>query len=80
VVASLSQFNHSTASIALLVAFLGRNLLELLLVLVLLADMVLRALMEQCPTTSAGQRTAGVVLAHGVGNAGLLIGNVRRWG
>jgi hypothetical protein len=54
VIASLDQFNGSTAKAALLVAMLGRSLLEDLFVLVLLADMVLRALMEQCPASSAG--------------------------
>jgi hypothetical protein len=76
VVASLRELNCSTANTALLVAILDRSLFELLFLVVPLAGVILCALIELYLAASAGQFTAGVVLADGVGDFRLRIGDV----
>jgi hypothetical protein len=76
VVASLCELNRSTANTALLVAVLDRSLLEFLFLVVSLAGVILCALIELYLAASAGQFTAGVVLADGIGDLGLRIGDV----
>jgi hypothetical protein len=76
VVASLCEFNRSTANTALLVAVLDRSLLEFLFLVVSLAGVILCALIELYLAASAGQFTAGVVLADGICDLGLRIGDV----
>jgi hypothetical protein len=59
-----------------LVSLLLRGLLELLLVLVLLTDMVLRALIEEVLAAGARQLATSSVLANGVRDIGLRICDV----
>jgi hypothetical protein len=76
VVASLCELNRSTANTALLVAVLDRSLFKFLFLVVSLAGVVLCALVELYLAASAGQFTAGVVLADGICDLGLRIGDV----
>jgi hypothetical protein len=66
VVARLGQLYSRAADIALLVALLRSRFLELLPVLVLLALMVLRALVEKGLALDARRRAAVFALADGI--------------
>lgn len=79
VVTSFNQLDYGAALAAVLVAVLGREFLELLLVLVLLADVVLGALSEDVLAADTGQLTTYIVLADGVCDVGWLAGHVCRW-
>jgi hypothetical protein len=76
VVTGFRKLHSSTANTALLVAVLDRSLLELLLLFVSHTGMVLCTLVEQYLAASAGQLSAGVVLADGIGDLRLRIGDV----
>lgn len=77
VIASLRQFDCSTTDIALLISLFSCSLLKLLLVLSLLADVVLRSMIEQCLAPSTGQLATGFVFANGVRDVRIWVGNVR---
>jgi len=66
VVASFRQLDCSTADVTLLVPLLSRGLLELFFVLIVLADMVLRSLVEQRLAASTCYLATGSVFANGI--------------
>jgi hypothetical protein len=76
VVASFCQLDCSAASATLLIAIFLRSLQELLLVLVLLANMVLSAFFEHVLAVNTRQLSASFVLTDGIRDLGRLVGHI----
>jgi hypothetical protein len=78
VVARLHELDRSAADSALLIAVLLSGLPELLLLLILLADVVLHTLVEHHLAAGACELAAGSILADSVGELGVRVCDVRR--
>jgi hypothetical protein len=76
VIASFRQLDCSAASATLLITIFLCDLEELLLILVLLADVVLSTLIEHVLAANTRQLSASVILTDGVCDLGRPVGHM----